>query len=281
MDILAEARSAGHHVMLTGEMGNLTMSYDGFQLLAELLLTGRWWRLFSEITSSGNRWKYMLRSQTIAPIIPASLFRHYKQWRRGRRPPWHGFSAIHPEFAARSGVVARAAREYLPFDTPPPRDGRLARIHSFNSYCETADWFAKLRANFGIDLRTPAFDRRLVEFCIGIPQDQYLRKGRDRWLIRRAMQGRLPDAVLSNKKNGFQSADWFVRLSRERHQIAAELKRLAENSDVASIIDLQRLMAILEDRPGHGAQKVPILANALGAAYFIESAQHRGKYATI
>jgi asparagine synthase (glutamine-hydrolysing) len=273
MDIFAAARSAGHRVMLTGEMGNFTMSYDGLQLLVELLLTGRWWRLFNEITSSGDRWRYMLRSLTIAPIIPATLFRQYKQWRRGRRPPWHGFSAIHPEFAARSGVVARAASEYLPFDTPPPRDGRLARIHSFNSYCETADWFAKLRANFGIDCRTPAFDRRLVEFCIGIPQDQYLRKGHDRWLIRRAMQGRLPDVVLSNKKNGVQSADWFARLSRERYQIAAELKRLAENSDVASIIDLQRLMAILEERSGHGAEKVPILPNALGAAYFIENAQ--------
>jgi asparagine synthase (glutamine-hydrolysing) len=281
MDILAAARSAGHHVMLAGEMGNLTMSYDGFQLLAELVLTGRWWRLFSEITSSGNRWKYMLRSQTIAPFIPAALFRQYKQWRRGRHPPWHGLSAIHPEFAARSGVVARAAREYLPFDAPPPRDGRLARICSFNSYCDTADWFAKLRANFGIDLRTPAFDRRLVEFCIGIPQDQYLRKGRDRWLIRRAMQGRLPDVVVSNTKKGVQSADWFERLWRERYQIGAELKRLAENSDIASIIDLQRLMAILEERPGHGAQKGPVLPQALGAAYFIENAQYCGNYATI
>jgi asparagine synthase (glutamine-hydrolysing) len=258
--------------MLTGEMGNLTMSYDGYALLAELLLTARWRRLFSEIASSGHRWRYMLRSLTIAPIIPAALFRQYKQWRRGRRPPWHGFSAIHPEFAARSGIVARATREYWPFDTPPPRDGRLARIRSFNFYCETADWFAKLRANFGIDNRTPAFDRRLVEFCIGIPQDQYLYKGQNRWLIRRAMQGRLPDVVLSNKKYGIQSADWFERLTRERGQIAAQLKRLAENSDIASIIDLRRLMAILEDQPGHGAEG-PILPQALGAAYFIEIAQ--------
>jgi asparagine synthase (glutamine-hydrolysing) len=280
MDILAAARSAGHHVMLTGEMGNLTMSWDGFQLLAELLLTGRWWRLFSEIRSSGDRWRFMLRSLTIAPIIPAALFRQYKRWRRGGRPPWHEFSAIHPEFAAQSGVVARAAREYLPFDAPPPRDGRLARILSFHSYCDTADWYAKLRANFGIDVRTPAFDRRLVEFCIGIPQDQYLRKGHDRWLIRRAMQGRLPDVVLANKKKGVQSADWFARLSRERHQIAAELKRLAANSDVASIVDLQRLLAILEDRPGQGFWHHVPVPQALGAAYFIEN-NSCGKYATI
>jgi asparagine synthase (glutamine-hydrolysing) len=281
MDIHAAARSAGHNVMLTGEMGNLTMSYDGSALLAELLLTGRWWRLFSEITTSGNRWRYMLRTLTIAPFIPTPLFRRYKQWRRGGRPPWHGFSAIHPEFAARSGVIARAAREYLAFDAPPPRDGRLARIRSFTDYCESADWFAKLRANFGIDNRTPAFDRRLVEFCIGIPQEQYLRRGHDRWLIRRAMQGRLPDLVLSNKKNGVQSADWFARMTRERHRIAAELKRLAENSEVASIIDLQRLMAILDDRAGHGAQKGPILPQALGAAYFVENSSMCGNYATI
>jgi asparagine synthase (glutamine-hydrolysing) len=280
MDILSAARSAGHNVMLTGEMGNLTMSYDGFALLAELLLTGRWWRLFGEIASSSHRWRPMLRSLTIAPIIPTALFRQYKQWRRGRQPPWHDFSAIHPEFAARSGIVARAAREYAPFDVPPPRDGRLARIRSFNLYCETADWFARLRANFGIDNRTPAFDRRVVEFCIGIPQDQYLHKGQDRWLIRRAMQARLPDVVLSNKKSGIQSADWFERLTRERCQIAAELKRLAENSDVASIIDLERLRAILEDRPGHGGQG-PILPQALGAAYFIKMVQRCGSYATI
>ena len=276
MDLLAAVRSAGHNVMLTGEMGNHTMSYDGWPLLAELLLTGRWWRLFGEITSSGYRWRHLLRHRTIAPFIPAPLFRRYKQWRRGGRPPWYDFSAIHPEFAARSGVVDRAAREYLPFDAPPPRDGRLDRIRvGFNCYSETADWFAKVRANFGIDIRTPAFDRRLVEFCIGIPQDQYLRKGRDRWLIRRAMQGRLPDVVLANRKTGVQSADWFPRLTRERDRIRAELKRLAENPDVASIVDLQRLTAILDDWPDreppeYGPQAYPFfwaLPQALGAAY--------------
>src|SRR5262249_8549326 len=37
MDIYAAARSLGHNVMLCGEMGNLTMSYDGRGVFAELL----------------------------------------------------------------------------------------------------------------------------------------------------------------------------------------------------------------------------------------------------
>jgi asparagine synthase (glutamine-hydrolysing) len=264
--------------MLTGEMGNITMSYNGLSLFPQLALKGRWWRLCNEIAASGYRWKYMLRHSTIAPFIPVPVFRRYKQWRRRGRPPWDDFAAILPGFAARSGVVDRASREYLPFDAPPPRDGRLARIHSVYCYSEAADWFAKLRASFGIDTRAPAFDRRVVEFCIGIPEDQYLRKGRDRWLIRRAMNGRLPNVVLANKKSGAQAADWFPRLTRERDRIAAELNRFAINSDVSSIIDIQKLKRIVHDWPdreppeyGPGHPWLWALPQALGAAYFIEN----------
>ena len=135
-----------------------------------------------------------------------------------------------------------------------------------------------MRAAFGVDIRTPAFDRRLVEFCIGIPEDQYFRKGCDRWLIRRAMKGRLPDVVLYNKKTGEQASDWYPRLTRERNRIAEEVKRLAANADVASIVDLQRMTAILEawpDRqPSDYSSERRILSSipqALGAAYFIEN----------
>jgi asparagine synthetase B (glutamine-hydrolysing) len=166
----------------------------------------------------------------------------------------------------------------MAFDTQPPRDGRLARIMDLYCWAETADWLARVRAGFRVDLRTPAFDRRLFEFCIGIPEDQYLREGHERWLIRRAMKGRLPDVVLNNKKKGVQAADWYSRLTRERSHIAEEVKRLTANADVASIVDLQRLISILDNWPdrqppdwsgeqGH-LQAVP---EALGAAYFVEN----------
>jgi asparagine synthase (glutamine-hydrolysing) len=141
-----------------------------------------------------------------------------------------------------------------------------------------ADWFAKVRANFQVDIRTPAFDRRLVEFCIGIPPDQYLRKGRDRWLIRRAMGGRLPDSILTKKKWGAQAADWYPRLTRDRNLIAEEVRRLTKNAEVASVLDMKRLTAILDKWPDrqpteNTPEESHLLAipDALGTAYYIEN----------
>jgi asparagine synthase (glutamine-hydrolysing) len=276
-DMFAAARSLGHDVMLGGEMGNLTMSYHGYGLITELLLKGRWLKLFSEIRSSGYQWRRHVRQGVIRPLVPAPLFRRYKQWRRGQNSQWHNVSFLHPEFAAQTKVIDRAAHEGEPFDTPPLRDARLGRIRDLQMESERADWFAKVRAIFRLDFRTPALDRRVVEFCIGIPQDQYLRKGHDRWLIRRAMAGRLPNTVLDKTKWGVQAADWYPRLTRDRNLIAAKVKRLAENREVSSILDIQRLTAILDswpDRqpPEYSQTEAHLLAVpiALGVACFIQ-----------
>src|SRR5262249_21911738 len=142
-----------------------------------------------------------------------------------------------------------AAGGYMPFDAPSFRNSKRSRINSFRDCGEVADFFARVRAGFHLDIRTPAYDRRIFEFCIGIPEAQYLRNGRDRWLIRRAMDGRLPNVVLNQNKCGAQAADWFPRVTRTRNQIAEEVKRLTENPEVAAVLDMQRLKAILNSWP--------------------------------
>jgi asparagine synthase (glutamine-hydrolysing) len=92
------------------------------------------------------------------------------------------------------------------------------------------------------------------------------------------MKGRLPEAVVNMKKRGAQAADWYDRLTRERNHLAEKLKNLAANVNVASIIDLQRLVAILDNWPAQqpsvfSEQVYTLLAvpQALGAACFIEN----------
>ncbi len=92
------------------------------------------------------------------------------------------------------------------------------------------------------------------------------------------MKGRLPEAVLNSKKRGAQAADWHPRLTRELNHIAAKVKGMAGNADLASTIDLQRLNGILDhwpehEPPGWSPEYELLLAvpQALGAACFIEN----------
>jgi asparagine synthase (glutamine-hydrolysing) len=53
----------------------------------------------------------------------------------------------------------------------------------------------KASAAFGIESRYPFFDRRLIAFCIGLPESVKFNEGWPRLLFRRAMQGILPPEV--------------------------------------------------------------------------------------
>jgi asparagine synthase (glutamine-hydrolysing) len=50
-------------------------------------------------------------------------------------------------------------------------------------------------SSFGLEVRYPFFDRRLMEFCLAIPAKQKLRNGWTRSVMRRAIAGIVPAEV--------------------------------------------------------------------------------------
>ena len=51
-------------------------------------------------------------------------------------------------------------------------------------------------ATHGLDVRDPTADRRVLEYCLAIPPEQFILGGVPRSLARRAFADRLPAAVL-------------------------------------------------------------------------------------
>jgi asparagine synthase (glutamine-hydrolysing) len=60
-------------------------------------------------------------------------------------------------------------------------------------------WYAEVRnreaAFFGLERRSPFFDQRLIEFCLGLPPEQKIGAGWTRLILRRALGGILPPAI--------------------------------------------------------------------------------------
>ena len=84
---------------------------------------------------------------------------------------------------------------------------------------DTGNYSKGALAGWGVDLRDPTADRRLVEYCLSVPTDQYLKDGVPRALGKRALADRLPEAVINQRFKGYQSADWYEGLTAARGDI--------------------------------------------------------------
>ena len=57
----------------------------------------------------------------------------------------------------------------------------------------------------GLEVRYPFMDRRLISFCLSLPNDQKLKNGISRYILRNAMKGIIPDSVYNRMSKSILS----------------------------------------------------------------------------
>jgi asparagine synthase (glutamine-hydrolysing) len=263
--------ASGAKVLLCGALGNFTISYMGHELPRASYRSGHWVRAFRQAwelrrigLSSGRN----AASLTIFASLPWAL--------RSRIDPLirnvtlDGI-AIAPERARELDLLDRARRQFFRRQTVLPYV--MEQSFQNNQY---GDHNAACSAGWGIETRDPTADKRVYEFCAAIPPEQFVVGGRGRSLIRRAMQGRLPPAVVDSREKGTQAADWYESLSAILPQIREELKLLAESPGARRLLDLDRLRGAVDRWPKTAAEAFEHpglceagLPRAISVGYFI------------
>jgi asparagine synthase (glutamine-hydrolysing) len=253
---------------LDGGQGNLTISWDGGGLLPSLLRGFKWARAYHEARAlarrgAGRSTLRVLVSQGILPLLPTPLWRAVAALRGNRQAravqPWRTWSPIHPDFAAAQRVDERARARGYDFLFHDTRDSRVALVDALASQ-DGGAYLSAFRSMFGVDVRSPLGDARLAEFCLALPEEQYLRDGEPRALVRRAMAGRLPPQVLANRQRGLQAADWYERSANARREFAAALDALEGNDLARRALDLARMRRLVEQWPQDGWGEGRVLA---------------------
>jgi asparagine synthase (glutamine-hydrolysing) len=250
MAMLQRARAQGRRVLLGGLHGNYTISWNGWSQApghlarGRLLLAYRQWRQFYRNTPY-SRWT-ALRKLLVEPLIP----RRVDDWAHRRRiAAWREHAPIRIDFAAEMAVESRARTVGHDFLYRMRRDERVKGLAQVDYL---GDWQAAEKAFTGVEVRDPTADIDVISYCFGIPPEQYLVEGVDRSLIRRAMWGLLPEAVLTNRLSGLQGADWYRKLEARRGELARELDELSKSPLVRRVIDLGRLENAVRDWPRGG-----------------------------
>jgi asparagine synthase (glutamine-hydrolysing) len=247
------ARERGLGVLLCADMGNMTLSYNGNELLAELIRRGRvrqWWREVKALVARPMRWRGVL-AQTFGPWIPPRAWNLLNRLNGSPTFEVTGYSAINPARIAEINLPVRARARGLDLAYRPRKDGFSTRLWVLRR-ADSGSFLKGMLGGWQIDQRDPLADIRLVEFCLAVPTEQFLHNGMPRALARRVLADRVPRRVLDEPARGYQAADWHERITGRRAEIAAEVARLDNCVAAARALDLSRMRHLLDCWPTDG-----------------------------
>jgi asparagine synthase (glutamine-hydrolysing) len=252
------ARKRKLTVLLIGNLGNLGLSYNGLELLPELVRNGRWLCWLREALAlvspeGGMRWRGVL-AETLGPWCPAALWVWLNSVVHRRPVEIEDYSAINSRRLAELDLPARAKARGLDLTYRPWKDSFAVRLWALRRRDPGNDNKGTL-GGWHIDMRDPTADLRLLEFCLAVPTEQFLSGGKQRALARRALSDRLPRCVLEERRRGLQVADWHERLTEVRDRVAAELGRLDACPPASKTLDLPRLHRLVETWPTGGWER--------------------------
>jgi asparagine synthetase B (glutamine-hydrolysing) len=165
----------------------------------------------------------------VQPLLPPPALALAARLRGGRRlsghferelPPW--FSA---SFAHRHELLERDRAAIPPWHGQGAAAAEARWLLSYAFFPRVLATVAGFALEEGVELRSPLFDRRVVEFALARPREDRAQGAETKRLLREAMRGSLPDTLLAPRarRTGMPGA-YLARSLRQRH--AAEVDRL-------------------------------------------------------
>ncbi|MES2354007.1 MAG: asparagine synthase-related protein [Pseudomonadota bacterium] len=204
-EMLAKAgRTHGVDVVLSGFGGDFFASVPARDAVRQMVRTGRWRMAASELRAihkeQGVSWKSLLKREVLVPLLPAPVRR---VWRAARSSSRESMSCVLADFAQRidkrrgrrlpasEKLASASTHELMRFIARPG--------HIEQPLANTVQVFAQ---RFAQSLRFPLLDLRIVQFMLSVPIEQLQKDGWQRSLMRRAMQGILPEAIRVRRDKG-------------------------------------------------------------------------------
>ena len=261
-------------VLLTGQMGNATVSWTGSGS-ALLALLGRRprvaWQLL--LYAEANLW-FTLKRQILKPALTPAL-RSMRRLQSFPAQPWQAYSAVNPRMASALELDARMrAAGHDPTFTPSPLKDHRPNFLKPGRGIGAGLW-SEIGATHGISIRDPTSNLAMLEFLLRVPDDQFRRHGQWSSLFRRTFRDRLPKTVLEGRRKGLQAADLGHRIVRELPAIQQCLDALDAHPAAREMLNIALMRTCLKNvvakvDPETNANASRILLRGLGAGMFLQ-----------
>ena len=239
------AFAGGTDVLLEGNMGEVGPTGYGMHRYTELALSLRWPSLFRELRQlrrvHGTRPVRFLAGRFRDLILPLPL------------PPRLPFVLLTPEFR-------RNGKARLPFRY----SGRTLRGYHEASLRYALQQHATPRSQTMLSrvrMSEPLLDKRVLEFCLAVPSEMFIQNGYNRYLIRGALEGVLPERIRWRTDKAPLSPDYFVRFNSQLEKAKEFVAAIGPSDPVRSVIDVNRLWSMLKPVGPHSRSPSPEISS--------------------
>lgn len=214
------ARNAQAHVALDGVGGDQLFQVSDVYL-ADVLRSGRlhtvareWRARGLSLRQVGPFWEWVVRpalGSRVCAAIDRLRGRRFTHYLERRVPAW-----IRGDFAQQHDLLGRE-RSTTPIDTGLTCASHETQWYLLHPYFPRVfGCVAEIALSEGVEMRSPLYDRRVVEFALSRPRSERALGGETKRLLRHAARGLLPAHVLAPRRNrtGVTSG-YFSRSMRE------------------------------------------------------------------
>lgn len=198
--IYLAAHRKGVKVMLDGVAGDSVLT-EGRQMV-QMIRSGHWLQAFNDAVGFKNFYGHDYSASRV--LINAAKSAFIPNWARILKRSLSGSNQatpinaiINPAFARRVDLSGRL--EQIRLHTPKPglSDAEeRAQLISRPILVVARERYDRVASVNGIEPRDPFLDRRLVDFCLRLPNRKLQAGGWSKRILRLAMSGRLPDDVI-------------------------------------------------------------------------------------
>lgn len=228
-------KNDGFDTLLGGLAGNITVSWNGGRAnIWSLLFRKEWEQASQYLRHNQQSWPGRLRllvGDTLRSINPARDF-PTTRFTPALTAIAHPNMCLHWQRRFETDFMSASAKV---------TSHRQFRDHMF-PMLTTSQSFAQLTARaFGITLVDPTCDQSVFEWCLQIPDSEYLNAVQNRLLIRNAMKGIIPESTRTTNIRGMQPADLGFRYSKYRESVAHVMDLMRTSPSVAHYLNLSAI----------------------------------------
>jgi len=252
-ELLSTLARAGAHVVLDGHGGDYTLHPRGDAVLAHLLATLQVRRFVSELRAylrlSGRSLPTALRRDIAALLMPFWAKRLWQRVTRRAAPPWRD-QPINDGFGERLFTEYGIGSDRAPTSIRSRVDMRGRIANTILRVMEVpSPGMAAMAASLGLELTRPFHDKRVVELALAVPQDLYVRNGRNRYLACVALQNVYPrEFQTRGRMNDDEIPDFLHMMKSVEPQLLAEISEMEKSERLTRYVDFSKIRTLLAAR---------------------------------